>query len=87
MDLFIVSAVFVFFFLQREGHLVSQFYQEQELLSLLLLGLFWILLSARTKLYTIPRNLTYTLYVERIITHIFLFLLGLILLAKLLAKA
>lgn len=82
LDIVIVVAVFVFFFLQRNKYDYLKAQSEENLLSLLLLSLFWILLSGRTKLYNIPRNLIYTLYVERIVTHIFIFLLGIILLAR-----
>lgn len=82
LDLIIVASVFVFFFVKRLEFSLKNVEKEQGLLSLLLLGLFWILLSGRTKLYSVPRNLTYTLYIERIITHIFIFLLGIILLAR-----
>ncbi len=82
LDIMIVAAVFIFFFLQKNKYDYLKAQSEENLLSLLLLSLFWILLSGRTKLYNIPRNLTYTLYLERIITHIFFFLLGIILLAR-----
>ena len=82
LDIMIVAAVFVFFFLKRNNYDFTKAQNEENLLSLALLGLFWVLLSGRTKLYNIPRNLTYTLYVERIITHNFIFLLGIILLAR-----
>lgn len=82
LDIMIVAAVFVFFFLKRNNYDFTKAQNEENLLSLVLLGLFWVLLSGRTKLYNIPRNLTYTLYVERIITHNFIFLLGIILLAR-----
>lgn len=81
-DILIVAVVFVFFFLKRHAFELEKAKTEQNLLSLVLLSLFWILLSGRTKLYSIPRNLTYTLYVERIVTHIFIFLLGIVLLAR-----
>ena len=81
-DILIVASVFVFFFLKRHAFELEKAKTEQNLLSLVLLSMFWILLSGRTKLYTIPRNLTYTLYVERIVTHIFIFLLGIVLLAR-----
>lgn len=51
-------------------------------MSILIFILFWILLSGRTKLYSIPRNLTYTLYLERLVLHIFIFIFGVILIAK-----
>ena len=82
LDILIVAAVFVFFFLMKHEYVLEKARTEENVLSLLLLSLFWILLSGRTKLYSIPRNLTYTLYVERIVTHIFIFLLGIVLLAR-----
>lgn len=81
-DILIVAAVFVFFFLMRNEFVLEKTNTQQNILSLILLSFFWILLSGRTKLYTIPRNLTFTIYVERIITHIFFFLLGIVLLAR-----
>lgn len=47
-----------------------------------LLCTLWILLSGRTKIYSIPRNLTFTLYLERLFVHIFLFVIGMLLLVK-----
>ena len=82
LDIFIVASVFIFFFLTKHSFEIAKAKTEQNVLALLLLTFFWILLSGRTKLYSIPRNLTYTLYVERIVTHIFLFLLGIVLFAK-----
>ena len=82
LDIFIVASVFIFFFLTKHSLEIAKTKTEQNVLALLLLTFFWILLSGRTKLYSIPRNLTYTLYVERIVTHIFLFLLGIVLFAK-----
>jgi len=49
---------------------------------LLLLMSFWLLLSGRTKIYNILRNLTYTLFVERIILQFILFVVGLLLIRK-----
>ncbi len=83
LDILIIAFVFVFFFNLRNRELQIQDVDwEQNGLSILLLTLFWILLSSRTKLYDIPRNLTYTLYLERLISHILIFLFGIILLGK-----
>lgn len=83
LDIFIIAFVFVFFFHLRNRELQIQNVDwEQNGLSVLLLIFFWILLSGRTKLYDIPRNLTYTLYLERLISHILIFLFGIILLGK-----
>lgn len=83
LDIFVLAGVFVFFFFQRNRDLhLEDMDWELNSLSILLLGLFWILLSGRTKLYDISRNLTYTLYLERILTHIAIFLFGIILLGK-----
>ena len=83
LDIIVIALVFIFFFIQRNKdlNLDSQLW-EQNTLSIILLTLFWILLSGRTKLYTIPRNLTYTLYLERFVSHMLVFLFGIILLGK-----
>ncbi len=49
---------------------------------LLLIFSFWILLSGRTKIYNIARNLTFITFVERVIIHLLLFVIGLILIRK-----
>ena len=82
LDVLVIAAVFVFFFLRNHAFKYEKDVWEQNSLSLILLALFWILLSGRTKLYTIARNLTYTIYLERLVTHIFIFIFGVILLAK-----
>lgn len=82
LDVLVIASVFVFFFLRNNDFKYNQVILEQNALSLVLLTLFWILLSGRTKLYSIARNLTYTIYLERLVTHIFIFIFGVILLAK-----
>ncbi len=82
LDVLVIAAVFVFFFLKNHQLAYEAATWEQNLMSLVLLSLFWILLSGRTKLYSIGRNLTYTIYVERLVTHISIFIFGVILLAK-----
>nr|WP_232816400.1 exopolysaccharide biosynthesis polyprenyl glycosylphosphotransferase [Chryseobacterium capnotolerans] len=49
---------------------------------MVLLFLFWVLLSGRTKIYNIPRNLTYTLFLERLLIHFISFILGVLLIGK-----
>lgn len=82
LDVIVIAAVFVLFFLRNNEFKYDKTIWEENVLSLILLTLFWILLSGRTKLYSVARNLTYTIYLERLITHIFLFIFGVILLAK-----
>ena len=82
LDILIIAAVYIFFFLYRNNFEIAKAKTEENILSLLLLSLFWILLSGRTKLYDIPRNLFFGKYLERIFTHIFLFLIGIALLTK-----
>ncbi|UOE40923.1 exopolysaccharide biosynthesis polyprenyl glycosylphosphotransferase [Chryseobacterium suipulveris] len=82
LDIIVIACVFLFYFFRNNGYKYGQAILEQNLLSLILLIFFWILLSGRTRLYTIPRNLTYTIYLERLVTHIFIFIFGVILLAK-----
>lgn len=83
LDLLVLASVFVFFFLSRNSDLiynVGLWYENS--FPLLLLISFWILLSGRTKIYNIPRNLTYTLFAERIIAQFILFVTGLVLIRK-----
>lgn len=83
LDLLVIASVFIFFFLSRNESL--KYNQEtwyQNLFSLALLFLFWMLLSGRTKIYNIPRNLTYTLFLERLLIHFLLFILGVLLIGK-----
>ena len=82
LDVLVIAGVFVFFFLRKNELKYEKEVWEQNLLSLILLTMFWILLSGRTRLYSIARNLTYTIYLERLVTHIFIFIFGVILLAK-----
>ncbi len=82
LDVLVIAAVFVFFFLRNNEFRYDTEIWEQNALSLILLFFFWILLSGRTKLYSIARNLTYTIYLERLVTHVFIFIFGVILLAK-----
>ena len=83
LDLMVIASIFIFFFLSRNESL--KYNQEtwyQNLFSLALLFLFWMLLSGRTKIYNIPRNLTYTLFLERLLIHFLLFILGVFLIGK-----
>jgi putative colanic acid biosynthesis UDP-glucose lipid carrier transferase len=82
LDVIVIAGVFLDFFIRNNKFKYNRDIWEENTLSLVLLTLFWILLSGRTKLYSIARNLTYTIYLERLITHIFLFIFGVILLAK-----
>lgn len=82
LDILTIHAVYIFFFLCRNNFRLGKAQTEENILSLLLLSLFWILLSGRTKLYDIPRNIVYTLYLERIFSHFFFFIIGIALLAK-----
>ncbi|MDQ0592432.1 putative colanic acid biosynthesis UDP-glucose lipid carrier transferase [Chryseobacterium ginsenosidimutans] len=83
LDLLVIASVFIFFFLSRNAELKynpETWYQN--LFSLALLFLFWMLLSGRTKIYNIPRNLTYTLFLERLLVHFLLFIIGVLLIGK-----
>lgn len=83
LDLLVIASIFIFFFISRNEDL--KYNQEtwyQNLFSLILLFLFWMLLSGRTKIYTISRNLTYTLFLERLLIHFILFIIGVLLIGK-----
>ncbi|WP_345991434.1 exopolysaccharide biosynthesis polyprenyl glycosylphosphotransferase [Chryseobacterium sp. Chry.R1] len=83
LDLLVIASVFIFFFLSRNRDLIHDkdiWYENS--FPLLLLISFWVLLSGRTKIYNIRRNLTYTTFIERIVTHFILFVIGLVLIRK-----
>lgn len=83
LDLLVLASVFIFFYVIRNSdvvHDVDLWYENS--FPLLLLISFWLLLSGRTKIYNIPRNLTYTLFIERIIVQFILFVIGLVLIRK-----
>lgn len=83
LDLLVIAGVFVFFFLSYHQDLVhEEGIWSQNLFSLLLLISFWILLSGRTKIYNIARNLSYIIFIERLIIHFLLFMIGLVLIRK-----
>lgn len=82
LDVIIIALTFFYFFYRNNQFNYQPIVKEQNLLLIVVFVFFWILLSGRTKLYTVPRNLTYTIYLERLVTHIFIFILGVILLAK-----
>ncbi|MDM1556511.1 exopolysaccharide biosynthesis polyprenyl glycosylphosphotransferase [Chryseobacterium indologenes] len=83
LDLMVIASIFIFFFISRNESL--KYHKEtwyQNAFSLVLLFLFWVLLSGRTKIYNIPRNLTYTLFLERLLIHFISFILGVLLIGK-----
>lgn len=83
LDLLVIASIFIFFFISRNENL--KYNQEtwyQNIFSLALLFMFWMLLSGRTKIYNIARNLTYTLFLERLLIHFLLFILGVLLIGK-----
>ena len=82
LDIFVLIIVFLSLFWIKNDFDKGDGISEYNIISLIILISFWILLSGRTKLYSIPRNLTFTIYLERLITHIFTFIIGVILLAK-----
>ncbi|MGE8433771.1 MULTISPECIES: exopolysaccharide biosynthesis polyprenyl glycosylphosphotransferase [Chryseobacterium] len=83
LDLMVIASIFIFFFISRNEDL--KYHKEtwyQNAFSLMLIFLFWVLLSGRTKIYNIPRNLTYTLFLERLLIHFISFILGVLLIGK-----
>ncbi|MCI3937421.1 exopolysaccharide biosynthesis polyprenyl glycosylphosphotransferase [Chryseobacterium aahli] len=83
LDLSVIASVFIFFFISRnEGLRNHEETWYQNSFSLALLFLFWMLLSGRTGIYNIPRNLTYTLFLERLFSHFVIFTIGILLIGK-----
>lgn len=84
LDLLVLASVFTFFYIGKNVKSIqdAEIFWNENFFPLLLLISFWVLLSGRTKIYNIPRNLTYTLFTERIILQFVLFILGLVLIRK-----
>lgn len=82
IDILLIWAEFTFFLEQKSANNFSAFFTEPNVTALLILALFWLLLSGRTKLYSVARNLTFTIYLERLVTHLFIFIVGVALLGK-----
>jgi len=80
MDLAAVAGSFLFC-LSREENL-SDSELELNLFTLALLLVVWLLLSARTALYNIPRTTTYTTLLEKTVSHLILFLFCILLIGK-----
>ncbi|SFN72775.1 putative colanic acid biosysnthesis UDP-glucose lipid carrier transferase [Chryseobacterium oleae] len=83
LDLMVIASIFIFFFISRNENL--RYHREtwyENIFSLILLFLFWMLLSGRTKIYNIQRNLTYTLFLERLLIHFLFFILGVLLIGR-----
>lgn len=67
----------------RNNSLVTELlFTERNIILSILLVAFWLLLSGRTRIYSVPRSFTYTRYLERLVTHILLFIAGLFLIFK-----
>ena len=83
LDLLVLAGIFVYFFFSNNlGLLYDKQVWYNQAFALSLLILFWLLLSGRTKIYNISRNLTITLFLERVLVHITLFSLGVFLIGK-----
>lgn len=83
IDIAVICAVFIYFFITKNPKLVhDKSIWLENFSSLALIILFWSLLSAKTKIYKIPRNITYTLFLERLIVHVGIFALGILLIGK-----
>ena len=82
IDIVIVALVFLFFFWKREDFIFRNFLTDNSVIILLIIIFYWILLSGTTKIYSIQRNITYTEYLQRLLSHIIIFITGVILLAQ-----
>jgi len=73
IDIFAISFVFLCFPLLNKDFDTSNLVLKNNLIILFLLIGIWILLSGKTLLYNVPRNITFTLYLEKFVFHILLF--------------
>ena len=83
LDIIVLSLVFLYFLSASNEYNSKALYNEKNIFILLSLSAFWVLISGKTKLYSIPRILTFTNYLERFLNHIFLFLVGVIFISRL----
>lgn len=72
LDIAVVAAVLLFFYL-RKNPVLDLVTQEKNLISVILLVVFWLLLSNKTQTYYVPRNTTYTIYLQKVFAQIFIF--------------
>ncbi|WP_407401429.1 exopolysaccharide biosynthesis polyprenyl glycosylphosphotransferase [Chryseobacterium sp.] len=83
LDLLVIAFLFIFFYNSRNPKLVyNQDIIAEIFFSIMLVSLFWMLLSTKTTIYNVHRNLTYTLFLEKLIVHLLLFNLGVLLIGK-----
>lgn len=82
IDIVVVAFCFLLALYFSDKNVKQVYVKEDSLLILVFLLFFWVVLSGRTKLYSIPRSFTYVSYLERLITHIVTFVIGVIMLAK-----
>lgn len=73
LDLLIISGVLIGFYLSNPLVLNDSSQLQQDIAALFFLLFLWIILSSKTQLYFFPRNIVFTLYLEKLITQIFLF--------------
>lgn len=72
LDIAVVVAVLLYFYL-RKNPVLDLVNQEKNLISVILLIVFWLLLSSKTQIYYVPRNTTYTTYLQKVFAQIFIF--------------
>lgn len=83
IDLAIITFVFIYYFILKNPQLLyDKEIWTENIFSLCLVFLFWLLLSGRTKLYKIPRNITYQVFWERLILQLLIFIVSVLLLGK-----
>lgn len=72
LDIAVMVAVLLFFYL-RKNPILDLVNQEKNLISVTLLVVFWLLLSSKTQIYYVPRNITFTNYLQKVFAHQFIF--------------
>lgn len=82
---FCILLVLYFLFSSERGA-GTEFLSEKNILLCLALCGLWLLLSGQTKLYSLPRTLTFTRYLQILFTHTALFTAGIYLITKLSAQ-
>lgn len=82
LDLIIISGVFIAFYFVNFYSSKGSSILDEHIATLLLMLFLWGILSEKTRLYYIPRNIVFTVYLEKMITQLFFFGACFFLLAK-----
>lgn len=86
LDVVVFTTILLGVYVQKNSLPTELLFSERNIILFVVLSVFWLLLSGKTKLYSVPRSLTYTKYLERLLIHLTLFILGVFFIFKIADK-